>query len=201
MQTQLLLPVPEPEPAPDGIGWLRANVSRFANGPVHARRRAIVEELLGGVAPDGLRRAYAGHPVAPLARALGVPEAAIAGVVADVQVAAAAYRTGESDASADADAAVGRLVAVFGGAYDERTAAHLQLLVQAGDATATLIERARTRPVDEVLRDDPPVPATRRVAPDGTVIAVSLADAPFGAGPRACPGREHALALVEGALQ
>ncbi|GAA3456842.1 hypothetical protein [Dactylosporangium matsuzakiense] len=193
----LSYPVPEAEPAARGIGWLRASVSRFANGEVHARRRAIVEEIVAGIDPDGLRRAYDGHPVAPLARALGVAERVIPGVVADVRVAAAAYQTGD----AAADAAVDRLVAVFGGGYDERTAAHIQVLVQACDATATLIERARTRTVDEVLRTDPPVAATRRVGPDGAVVVVPLTATPFGAGPRGCPGREHALALVEGALR
>jgi hypothetical protein len=188
----LAFPVPEPEAAPTGIGWLRATVSRFANGAVHARRRAIVDELLAGIDPADLSRAYDGHPVAPLAEALGV-----AGVVDDVRIVASAYQTGDSAA----DDAVERLVAVFGGERDEWTAARIQLLVQACDATATLIERARTRTVAEVLRDDPPVKATRRVAPDGSVVAVSLAGRPFGEGPRGCPGRAHALALVEGALR
>nr|BFE62173.1 hypothetical protein GCM10020063_066990 [Dactylosporangium thailandense] len=197
----LTLPVPEPDPAPTGIGWLRSTVSRFANGTVHARRRAIVEDLLASIDPAELSRPYDGHPVAPLARALGFDGAAgdarVEAVVEDVRIAAAAYQNGDTAA----DAAVERLVMVFGGAHDERTAAHIQLLVQACDATATLIERARTRPVDEVLRDDPPVLATRRVAPDGSIIAIPLEGRPFGEGPRACPGREHALALVEGALR
>ncbi|WP_432987866.1 hypothetical protein [Dactylosporangium sp. CA-233914] len=194
---QLWYPVPEPGPAAAGIGWLRATVSRFSNGAVHARRRAAVEELLAGIDPAALREPYAGHPAGRLAGALGIAESAVPGVVADVRVAAGAYQTGDTTA----DAAVDRLVAAFGGTYDERTAAYVAVLVQACDATAALIERARARPVQEVLRDDPPVVATRRVAPDGEVIAVPLKDAPFGSGPRACPGREHALALVEGALR
>jgi cytochrome P450 len=63
----------------------------------------------------------------------------------------------------------------------------------------------------EVLRDDPPVPATRRQAlraatvgdvtmEAGEVVLVRLrGDLAFGAGPRRCPGRDHALALVAGA--
>jgi hypothetical protein len=110
-----------------------------------------------------------------------------------------------------ADAAVERLVAILGGRHDEPTAARIGVLVQACDATATLIDRARHRPVEQVLRDDPPVPATRRQAlvastvgattvEAGEVVLVSLAGGPaFGAGPRRCPGREHALALVAGA--
>ncbi|MGI5244114.1 hypothetical protein [Dactylosporangium sp. CA-139066] len=185
--------VPEAPPAATGIAWLRSAVSRFCNGATHARRRALVEELLAGIDPGELRAPYAGHPVSRLALALGVA----APVADDVRTAAAAYQTGD----AAADEAVERLVAAFGGAHDERTAARIALLVQACDATAALVERARARPVDEVLRDDPPVPATRRVAPDGEVVLVSLEGAPFGAGPRACPGREHALALVAGALR
>ena len=85
------------------------------------------------------------------------------------------------------------------------------MLVQAYGPTAALIERARHRPVDDVLRDDPPVPATKRQAlrtttvgdltvQAGEVVQVRLAgDLAFGAGPRRCPGREHALALVTGA--
>ncbi|MEX5720407.1 hypothetical protein [Geodermatophilus maliterrae] len=37
----------------------------------------------------------------------------------------------------------------------------------------------------------------RRVAPDGTTVEVDLADAPFGRGPHACPGRAIAEAWVE----
>ena len=74
---------------------------------------------------------------------------------------------------------------------------------------AVLIERARRCSVDYVLRDHPPVSATKRQAlvrttvgdvtiEAGEVVQVRLAgDLAFGAGPRRCPGREHALALVE----
>ncbi|GIJ12919.1 hypothetical protein ACFFMR_24540 [Micromonospora andamanensis] len=62
-----------------------------------------------------------------------------------------------------------------------------------------------------VLRDDPPVPATRRQATvtgtvagmtveAGALVRVPLAgELAFGVGPRRCPGRAHALALVAGA--
>jgi cytochrome P450 len=103
-------------------------------------------------------------------------------------------------------------VTILGGECDEPTAALIGVLTQACDATATLIERARHRPVDEVLHDDPPVRATRRQAlvattvggvtvQAGEVVLVGLAGGPaFGAGPRRCPGRDHALAVVAGAL-
>ena len=92
------------------------------------------------------------------------------------------------------------------------TAARIGVLAQACQATATLIDRARSRPVADVLRDDPPVPATTRQAlvattvggvpvDEGEVVRVALAGhLAFGAGPRRCPGRAHALALVDGAL-
>jgi hypothetical protein len=132
-------------------------------------------------------------------------------VVNLVREIAQAYQPDTGDETR-ADAAVDRLVAIFGGVPDEPTAARIGVLVQACDATATLIERARHRPVEDVLRDDPPVPATRRQAVVTTtvgdviveareVVRVSLADGlAFGAGLRRCPGRAHALALVEGAL-
>ncbi|TML77574.1 MAG: hypothetical protein E6G12_03365, partial [Actinobacteria bacterium] len=41
-----LFEVPTAPPATVGVGWLRATVSRFANGEVHARRRTLVEEEL-----------------------------------------------------------------------------------------------------------------------------------------------------------
>jgi len=84
--------------------------------------------------------------------------------------------------------------------------------VQACVPTAVLIERASHRPVDEVLRENPPVPATKRQAlatttvgdvtiQAGEVVLVCLAgDLAFGAGSHRCPGRAHALALVDQAL-
>ncbi|WP_238015910.1 cytochrome P450 [Dactylosporangium sp. AC04546] len=241
--------VPPVPPGSSGLAWLRATVSRFADGPAHTRRRALVEELLAAVDPASLAAAPPAHPVATLAAALGLPSAPT--LVEDVRLVAASYQppspeqtsvdlpsvggpgarvdrptskpeqtsVGGPGAMADrptsepaADAAVERLVAMLGGTRDERTAAHLCLLVQACAATETLIDRARTSGVDEVLRDDPPVPATRRQATAdttvggmaiaaGEVVRVSLAADPFGAGPRVCPGRAHALALAEGAAR
>jgi cytochrome P450 len=133
-------------------------------------------------------------------------ETPVVDLVGDV---AQAYQPGTGD-EARADPAVDRLVAIVGGGYDEPTAARIGVLVQAYEATAVLIERSRHRPVDDVLRDDPPVPATRRQAlvtttvgditiEAGEVVQVRLAgDLAFGAGPRRCPGRAHALALVAG---
>jgi hypothetical protein len=200
--------VPPVPPAPAGIGWLRATVGRFSSGPTHERRRALSVALLDAVAPELLRAGASGHPVAPLARALGLDSDEP--VVELVRAVAQAYQPGTGD-EPRADAAVNRLVALLGGHYDEPTAARIGVLVQACDATAVLSERARYRRVEEVLRDDPPVAATKRMAlvtttvghilvRAGEVVQVRLAgELAFGAGPRRCPGRAHALALVRAA--
>ena len=199
--------VPPVPPGASGIAWLRATVGRFSSGPAHDRRRALAVAVLDAVPPATLRTGGGGHPVTVLARALGIAEP-VTDLVREV---AQAYQPGTGDESR-ADAAVDRLVTILGGEYDEPTAALIGVLTQACDATATLIERARHRPVDEVLHDDPPVRATRREAlvattvggvtvRAGEVVLVGLAGGPaFGAGPRRCPGRDHALALVAGAL-
>ncbi|MEO3746857.1 hypothetical protein [Plantactinospora sp. B5E13] len=196
--------VPPVRPGSAGVAWLRATVGRFSTGSAYARRRALSVAILDAIPPDSLRGDGTGHPVATLARAMGV-DAPVVGLVQDV---AQAYQPDTGD-DARADAAVDRLVAVLGGGYDEWTAARIGVLVQACDATAVLVERARHRPVADVLRDQPPVPATRRQAvvrttighltiEAGEVVRVILAgDLAFGAGPRRCPGRAHALAFVD----
>lgn len=199
--------VPPVPPAASGVAWLRATVGRFSTGAAHERRRALSAAILDGIPPATLRAAAGRHPVTALAGAIGVRQP-VESLVCDI---AQAYQPGTGD-EPRADAAVDRLVAILGGAYDEPTAARIGVLVQACDATAALIAGARHRPVAEVLRDDPPVPATRRRAlvattvggipvAAGEVVLVGLAGGPaFGAGPRRCPGRAHALALVEGGL-
>ncbi len=198
-----LFVVPPAPPAAAGVAWLRATVSRFCNGPEHERRRALSVAILAAIPLDALRAGPSVHPVQALARAMGVNEH----IVERVRDVAQAYQPGTGD-DARADTAVGRLVAIFGGVYDEQTAARIGVLVQACEPTAALIEMARQRPVDDVLRDDPPVRATKRCALGpttvgevsvhaGEVVQVQLAgELAFGAGPRRCPGRDHALALV-----
>ena len=68
----------------------------------------------------------------------------------------------------------------------EALAQHVALLVQACEATAGLVRG-----------DNLPVKATKRVQPDGTIVAVDLTNRPFGDGARRCPGEAHALALAE----
>jgi hypothetical protein len=115
--------------------------------------------------------------------------------LADVQAVAASYQP-HTSVTPEADEAVARLVAAAGGGWDERSAARIGLLVQACDATATLVNTARDRgmKVEDVLRDDPPVRFTRR---PGAVLDLAAAGLPFGSGPHAWPGRDHALALAD----
>ncbi|MBE1878108.1 hypothetical protein [Myceligenerans pegani] len=176
--------VPAVPDAAHGVAWLRSRVARFCDGPDHRRRRKLAEDLLAGVDPDALRRP--GDHVATLAEALGVPRSISASVSADVDAVAAAYQP-HTPQTPEADRALERLVEACGGVKDERTAALIGLLVQACAATRAMI-----------AGDDPPVPVTRRVDPSGAVVEVDLTGRPFGAGPHACPGRAHALALVEG---
>jgi hypothetical protein len=168
-------------PASAGVAWLRSEVARFSEGAVHVRRRRIVESILSSVEPADLVRP--GDHVAVLAEALGLP----ASLAADVRLVAACYQP-HTTITSDADDAVGRLVDQCGGTWDETTANLIGVLVQACDATANLIAGM-----------SPPVPATRRIDPDGNEITVDLTDHPFGAGRHECPGRRHALALAEGA--
>jgi cytochrome P450 len=165
--------------------------------------------------------------VAALAGALGSadPEA-----VADAVAVASTTYFGGADRAADQ--AVGWLLAhvlkVDPAADVERAANRIGLLIQAGDATATLIANARAAlpaapdvetALAETLRDNPPVRVMRRVAiratrvgdvpiAAGEEIALDVAAAAkesgvtltFGVAPRTCPGREHALALAAGRL-
>lgn len=204
--------VPPVPTATHGVAWLRATVGRFSTGGAYTRRRALSESLLLTVDPAALREAAASsphaHPVQLLASALRLDSSAR--TIDAVRAVAAAYQSGTGDELA-ADAAVLTLIETFGGSPDELTAARIGVLVQACAATVDLIARARVADLATALRETPPVPATKRMATRradlggtrveaGEVVRVSLRGVPFGAGPRACPGRAHALALAEGAL-
>ena len=182
-----------PDAPPGGVAWLRASVARFSSGAAHRRRRALAVAELENVDPEVLRLRAAERgdgPVEVLAEALG-----LAGDVADdVAVVAKSYQP-HTAVTAAADRAVARLVEACGGVADEATANRIGLLVQACDAAKALVAHTVAG------RTDPPVPLTRRVAPDGTLVEVSLAEAPFGVGPHACPGRDHALALAAGLVE
>ncbi len=210
------VPVPPGPGGPAGsMAWLRSAVARFSHGPEHARRRALVEAELAAIGPERLRVAAArsARPAgevaaAVLAEALGVRD--VDAVVAALPAVAAVYLTpGDAAAERAADGAVAVLVKLLG-AGPER----IGLLVQAYAATAGLIRAALAHgSVADALRDEPPVRSTRRVATvdtnlggsaiaagDTLVLDLAAAGLPFGAEPRACPGREHALAIAAGAL-
>ncbi len=224
------LPAANAGPAGASVAWLCATVARFSSGEPHRRRRALVEAELARLEPATLRRAAAAaregevrvRVVRALAEALGMPEPEA--VAEAVTVVAGAYFGGTDPA---ADEAVARLVAQLmpepaDEAALEAAANRIGLLVQACAATAALVEAAADDdvPLARVLREVPPVPTMRRVAArttqvagreiaEGDVVLLDLATAnrvhpeplTFGASPRACPGRAHALALADGLLQ
>jgi cytochrome P450 len=245
-------------PAPHGLAWLRASVSRFSRGDAHARRRELAVAALAAVAPADLRaaaRALAADPgviphevpVSVLAAALGATRPVVAAVVTVTPGYFGGVNSGDSGGS-DLDDAVAELVAAFGGAATEETAARIGLLLQTHDATARLVisglarsPRSSLAPLTAVLleslRHDPPVAVMRReclvdherrgpgLVPAGTVTILDVAAAnrdpavfadpdrfdptrpgldrvlTFGSGPRACPGRDHALALAAGTVE
>jgi cytochrome P450 len=155
--------------------WLRASVSRFSVGDVHARRRRLCQDDLDRIDPAELRgraaelaktRPIEQIAVEVLADALGMKTS----VYESVAAVAAGYLPG-TDAGHRGDDAVRDLVNAFGGVPDEATAARIALLVQACNATAALIVKAHiaqqqhaspTETVAETLRFDPPVPVMRR---------------------------------------
>lgn len=164
-------------------------------------------------------------PVATLAEALGFSDpAALPPLVATV---ARRYASGAPTDAAAEDLAITRLLtAAPAGADAEARVLAVQLLVQAFAATAALVEVAMRRLLASpdssrstpstrelllaTLRDESPVPLTRRVSPSGALVVLRL-DGPdheaagiaaeprtlaFGAGPRACPAPHHAVAIA-----
>jgi hypothetical protein len=187
--------VPPPPPAgPVGtLSWLRATVSRFSAGPDHARRRAMIVARLATLDPAALRERalQTGDATFTLAEALGASDArAAADAVAEI---APHYNPAPGTRIPDLDEPVARLLALLPAAPPEAAAQQIAILVQSHAATAALIAAGGKL-------DPPPVPLTRRIAPGGELVEVDLTGNPFGAGPRACPGAEHALALAAGVL-
>lgn len=206
------------------LAWLRAQVSRFSTGQVHAERRAEVERLMSGLDPVLLRAAaasrvrdgvWAGVPTAVLCEALGLDD-----LTPQVAEAARGYLSGEE--SPACDAAVASLLKAA-------TIPQITLLLQGHAATEGLIANALKHqgPVEgvlhETLRHDPPLLVTRRVV-DGSPVEIDLVavnrdpsvfsyplafDASRGASPhltfgygvRPCPASAHAFAIAAGVLE
>jgi cytochrome P450 len=165
---------PGPAGPPGTVSWLRASVSRFANGAEHRGRRALVEAELGRLDPGALRAA--GHelaldqlarcgrpgdradvmsllarrvPVAVLAAQLGLADPLRA--AAAVTAVAACYFPGSGAGREQrADAETAWLVAALSPASPDVTVARIAIMVQACDATAGLIGTALY-----LLRDRP----------------------------------------------
>lgn len=172
--------VPAVPEAAAGVGWIRCMVPRFCEGAAHARRRDLAEQVIARIG----RPRRSSSPTATLLDAMGLDR----GLEPDVAAVALAYQP-HVPVPPEADAAADRLAAACGGRTEE-SAARVCVLVQAHAATLALI----ARPAGDSA---PPVPATRRIAPDGHEILVDLAGAPFGAGRHACPGRALALYLAD----
>ncbi|RII16036.1 2-methylisocitrate lyase [Streptomyces sp. YIM 130001] len=180
-------------------------------------RRAATE------APPGDLRT---RVVRTLATALGMPDPAT--VAEDVVVSRAYFRGTDPAADAAVERLV-RLLAPEAADADplESGAQRIGLLVQACEATAALVEAADADtdadadavPLAHVLRRTPPVRTMRRLATlatrlggrdiaEGDLVLLDVATAgrthpvplAFGAPPRVCPGRTHALALADGLL-
>ena len=195
-------PPPAPAGEPGTMTWLRALVARFSGGETHARRRALVEAELARIDPDTLRAKAATEstverpyiPVAVLARELGITD--VENAVAAVREVAAAYQGGYNTPP---DAAVATLVGMLEPADPEVTANRIGILVQACDATASMISRPAASPVQFTRRQAlVDVEIGGRTIPAGTVVQLRISSFPFGGDARPCPGRAHAVALAQG---
>lgn len=161
----LLVPAIPSSDSPSPFDWLRASVSRFANGHDHVRRRALVEADLAQLSPGALHDDASALtaavidgapdrfdlmatvavvvPVTVLASAVGLDHGASTAAALAVSRVAAGYR--DPDAASvrgTADSAVDELITLFGGEPSEAVANRIGLLVQAFDATAGLIGNA-----------------------------------------------------------
>jgi cytochrome P450 len=204
--SDLRFAVPEAPPGNSGMAWLRANVSRFANGERHRQRRALVvaeiTRLDRDVLATGARRLTADvlprrgtFDVMSIARRVPMAvlcegvlgKSTIADAAGDAIAVAAAYAL-SAPIDSVADEALARLLGACG--VTEGGAACVGVLAQACDATAALIgnallasrglpeaQRAVPQLVAETLRFDPPAWSTRRVATETVELSGCQIDA------------------------
>lgn len=145
------------------LSWLRASVSRFANGAQHRQRRARAVAELRLLDPGRLRRAAHQRATALMTAAAGpgqrfevmsllarrVPMTVMAaglGITppqdaadAAITIAAGYFPGSDPEAERRADAATARLADLLSPAGADVIAARIALMVQACDATAGLI--------------------------------------------------------------
>ncbi|CAM4274094.1 hypothetical protein NONI108955_18155 [Nocardia ninae] len=196
--------------APIGLAWLRSHVPRFAEGAEHQRLRALVTAELDRLSPADLRERVSTTAgplphVRVLAEALGLQNISVDAVA----LVAAHYQPYEPDNPA-ADEAVAELVTAISGVADDTTAARICLLVQACAATSALIANTRQlttegtaeQIIERTMIENPPLRSTRRFV-DGAVVELDMRHPGlgFGAGPHACPGRAHAIAIAAGIIE
>ncbi|WP_203218288.1 hypothetical protein [Nocardia brasiliensis] len=204
------VPVAPQVDAPIGVTWLRAHVPRFREGAEHRRLRALVTAELDRLSPAELRaRARTAGGTLPhvrvLAEALGLQ-----GISEETVALVAAHYQPHEPNSAAADAAVAELVDACGGVADDAKATRICLLVQACAATTALIANVREldapgdveERIARTMDENPPLRSTRRVV-DGRLVELDMRHPGlgFGAGPHACPGRAHAVALAAGIIE
>lgn len=218
-----MLDLPVPDPGPPGpfatMAWLRATVSRFANGETHARRRALTEARLATLDPATLaaaaKRAAASTPEVAATTPPGatptrpVASPAVGGFAGVPRVYLPVAVLADATGVADPVAAV-RHTRIVAAAYhpgtehpeaDDALAALLALLPadepEAQAQHVAVLVQACEATAGLVRGDNLPVKTTRRVTADGEIVAVDLEGRPFGDGPRRCPGEAHARALAE----
>jgi cytochrome P450 len=203
------VPPPGPGGPPGTVSWLRAAGARFASGPEHRRRRAVVAAELARLDPaalHGAARELAGGelagcggagdraevmgllarrvPVAVLAARLGLADPL--GAAAAVTAVAAGYFPGSgAGREAGADAGTAWLLAALRPAGPDLAVARITVLVQACDATAGLIGTALHRlagsPADGAWPTGALLACVLRTQPPAWVIRrVAAADAEVG---------------------
>jgi cytochrome P450 len=166
------------EPHARRRGLVRADLDRLDPDRLRQEARRVTGEELDRAAGTGrldvMGRLARRVPVGVLAAGLGARDRER--TVAAVARAAAAYHPGGADPHGSADKALRLLLDLLPAGPAELTANRIGLLIQACDATAGLIGNAvrhalrqpPTAPTGailaEVLRHDPPVRLTRRVA-------------------------------------
>ncbi|MBE2318022.1 hypothetical protein DVA67_018720 [Solirubrobacter sp. CPCC 204708] len=221
-----MLDLPVPAPGPPGpfgtMAWLRATVSRFANGEPHARRRGLIEARLAALDPHALATAATRAAATPATIAAAPPAAAtppatgaspppaagsaLAGVPREyLPVAVLAHATGVIDPVAAvthtrAVAAAYHPGTDASGADDALDALLALFPPDEPEALAqhvAILVQACEATAGLIRGDNLPVKTTKRVTPDGEIVLVDLSGRPFGEGPRRCPGEAHARAFAE----